>query len=132
MPTWTWASVEGRCSYLPSAGEIEWQAVVSIDQTAVPATMRIKTWCRQVILDEDDAIQLDPDDPKTGLKGWGGDLDETYSWFPRQRDADSRREAICEAGEFTRVGVVFIRYSDKRDDPFKSKDEGAQEVVVLR
>ncbi|KAK8052489.1 hypothetical protein PG993_003874 [Apiospora rasikravindrae] len=157
MPTWTWASVEGRCSYLVSGGEIEWQAAVSIDQTAVPATMKIKTWSRQVMLDEDDAIQLDPDDPKTGLKGWGGDLDETYSWFPdserpgpdvklcavpmqRVRIASGLWVARClvltacmkEVGEFTRVGVVFIRYSDKRDDPFKSKDEGAQEVVVVR
>ncbi|KAK7955892.1 uncharacterized protein PG986_005114 [Apiospora aurea] len=139
MPTWTWASVEGRCSYLPSAGEVEWQAAVSIDETAGPATMRIKTWCRQVILDEDDAIQLDPDDPKTGVKGWGGDLDETYSWFPDSEmpSQDAKlfavpMQRVREAGEFTRVGVVFIRFSDKRDDPFKSKDEGAQEVVVLR
>ncbi|KAK8042942.1 heterokaryon incompatibility protein [Apiospora phragmitis] len=138
MPTWTWASVEGKCSYLLSGGEIE---VAS-----------------QLLLDEYEDIQLDPDDPKTGLKGWGGDLEETYSWFPdgempglgvtlcavpmqRVRIASGLWVARClvltpcmeEAGEvFTRVGVVFIRYGDKRDDPFKSKDAEAQEVVSVK
>ncbi|KAK6827515.1 HET-domain-containing protein [Apiospora arundinis] len=159
MPTWTWASVEGRCSYLLSGGEIEWQAAVSIDESTLPATMSIETWCRKVLLDEDDAIQLDPDDPKTGQKGWGGDLDETYSWFPdsempeagtrsalfvvpmqRVRISSGLWVARClvlttcikEVGVFTRIGVVLIRYSDKRDDPFKSKDDEAQEMILLR
>lgn len=157
MPSWTWASVEGRCSYLLSGGEVEWQATVSIDETTTPATMTIQTWSRKVLIDEDDAIQLDPDDPKTGQKGWGGDLDETYSWFPDSEmpEAESAlfvvpMQRVCissrlwvarclvltpymeEAGTFTRVGVVLIRYSDKRDDPFKFKDIEAQEVVKLR
>ncbi|KAK7996688.1 DNA replication licensing factor mcm7 [Apiospora arundinis] len=159
MPTWTWASVEGRCSYLLSGGEIEWQAAVSIDESTLPATMSIKTWCRKVLLDEDDAIQLDPDDPKTGQRGWGGDLDETYSWFPDSEmpEAETRSAlfvvpmqrvrissglwvarclvlttCIKEVGVYTRVGVVLIRYSDKRDDPFKSKDDKAQEMILLR
>lgn len=157
MPTWTWASVEGRCSYLPSGGEIEWQADVSIDEGAVPATMRVTTWSRKFLLDEDDALQLDPDDAKSKAKEWGGDLEETYSWFPdcempgpdqplsvvqmqRVRIASGLWVARClvltpcrtEAGGggVTRVGVVFIRYSDKRDDPFTEKN--AQEVVALK
>ncbi|KAK7926797.1 hypothetical protein PG985_003795 [Apiospora marii] len=155
MPTWTWASVEGRCSYLPSGGEIEWQADVAIDQGVVPATMRIKTWRRKFLLDEDDALQLDPDDPKSKAKEWGGDLDETYPWFPdcempgddqtlavvqmqRVRIASGLWVARClvltpgteEAEVFSRVGVVFIRYSDKRDNPFT--DTNAQEVVALK
>ncbi|KAK8128752.1 hypothetical protein PG984_009860 [Apiospora sp. TS-2023a] len=157
MPTWTWASVEGRCSYLLSGGDIEWQADVSIDEAAVPATMKVETWSRQVLLD-DDAILLDPDDPKSKDKKWGGDLDETYSWFPdaempgpdvplsaiplqRVRISSGLWVARClvltpcmkKAGgaEFTRVGVVLIRYSDKRDDPFYSKGKTGTEVVVL-
>lgn len=156
MPTWTWASVEGRCSYLLSGGEIEWQAAVSIDENVAPATMRVETWCRKVLLD-DDAIQLDPDDPKSKKKKWGGDLDETYSWFPDSempgpdlslyivsmqlvRISSGLWVARCivltpcmkETGVFTRAGVVLIRYSDKRDDPFMAKDAESPELIVLK
>ncbi|KAK8120346.1 hypothetical protein PG999_004466 [Apiospora kogelbergensis] len=162
MPTWSWASVGGRCSYLPSPGEIEWQATVSIEETAssaAPAAMRIKAWRRKVLIDEDDAILLDPNDPNTGQKGWGGDLDETYSLFPDCEVPDPeealfvvpmQRACISETtelwvarcivvtpsskdeSEFRRVGVVLIRYSNKKDDPFNFNHPGAQETIIMK
>ncbi|KAK8012129.1 marvel domain-containing protein [Apiospora arundinis] len=162
MPTWSWASVGGRCSYLPSPGEIEWQATVSIEETAsstAPAAMRIKAWRRKVLIDEDDAILLDPNDPSTGQEGWGGDLDETYSLFPDCEVPDPeealfvvpmQRARISETtelwvarcivvtpsskdeSEFRRVGVVLIRYSNKKDDPFNFSHPGAQETIIMK
>ncbi|KAK6075424.1 heterokaryon incompatibility protein [Seiridium cupressi] len=164
MPTWTWASVEGRCSYLSATGTIEWQTTAEVDESSTPASMAINTWRRKVLIDEDNALLLDPDDPRTGQKGWGGDLDETSSWFPdcempapdqelyavsiqRARVVDKPPiwVARClvitpeiqttDQGQtpvFIRVGVVTIRFSDGGDDPFKSKDLGAREVIFLR
>ncbi|KAI0127567.1 heterokaryon incompatibility protein-domain-containing protein [Xylariales sp. AK1849] len=82
MPSWTWASVEGRCSYLTAAGRVEWETIVEIDEASKPAKMTMNTWRRKVLLNEDNEIILDPDDPQSSQKGWGGDPDDTYAWFP--------------------------------------------------
>jgi hypothetical protein len=166
MPTWTWASVEGKCSYNLAAGTVEWQTATEIDQATSPASLTIYTWKRKVLLDEDGDIVLDPDDPKTGQKGWGGDLDDVYSWFPDcgrpgddqelyvvliQRSKIAKKNtpttwlgrcllvtpsAMLPRGKgphtFTRVGLVTIRFSNQRDDPFNSKDPDSREVIVLQ
>ncbi|KAH8197732.1 hypothetical protein TruAng_008110 [Truncatella angustata] len=165
MPTWTWASVEGRCSYLSSTlGIIEWQAVAEVNTASTPATMALESWRRKVLLDEDNSLVLDPDDPKTGQKGWGGDLDDVYSWFcdcempPAEQElylVPIRRaritgssplwvtqcllvsplsQAVANKGQavFTRVGVSTVRFGRAKDDPFKSKDPEAREVIGLQ
>ncbi|KAK8012032.1 D-isomer specific 2-hydroxyacid dehydrogenase [Apiospora arundinis] len=103
------------------------------------------------LLLEDDAILLDPNDPSTGQEGWGGDLDEMYSLFPDCEVPDPeealfvvpmQRARISETtelwvarcivvtpsskdeSEFRRVGVVLIRYSNKKDDPFNFSHPG--------
>lgn len=188
MPTWTWASVEGRCSCMITAGELEWQTPIEIDAAAVPATMKLNTWRRKVLLDQVDdslwpqgfslglhadcqcntnpcfhkvaGVMLDPNDPKTSQKGWGGDLDQTYTWYPdcsafmggldlfivlvqRKKITDNPQSWVSwcllitpdkpasDTG-FIRVGLVVVRFSNPRDDPFKSQDNNAREIVFLR
>ncbi|KAK6823505.1 heterokaryon incompatibility protein-domain-containing protein [Apiospora arundinis] len=121
--------------------------------------MCIKAWRRKVLIDEDDAILLDPNDPNTDQEGRGGDLDEAYSLFPDCEVSDpekalfvvlTQRVRISEApglwvarclvvtpslkyeSKFRRVGVVLIRYSNKRDDPFNFGHSRAQEIITLK
>jgi hypothetical protein len=169
-PTWTWASVEGRCSYMMPGGRTEWRAGVKIDEGAAPATMEIDSWRRKVLRTEDDVLVLDRDDPRSGAKGWGGDLDDEYTLFPDCQMASDEEPllyavliqrirvvekppiwvarclvvtpslrvgekedggAVDERPVFTRVGIVLIRFSDPRDNPFRVKDDGARDVSVL-
>lgn len=82
MPSWTWASVEGTCSYMHAAGTVEWQTTTELDEATKPETVAISTWRRKVVLDEDNALVFDPDDPKTRQKRLRNYLDESFSWFP--------------------------------------------------
>lgn len=165
MPTWTWASVEGRCTYLQThPWTLEWKSTAEVDEAQKPATMTIHTWTRKVLVDEDGTLVLDPDDPKTGQRGWGGDISDYFTWdcdcempraeqvlflAPIRRARDAGQAAtwtthclvitplgtVTAQGQnplFTRVGVSTVRFNRAKDDPFKSKDLDAREVIVLQ
>lgn len=49
MPTWSCASVDGRCGYMISDGQLEWKAPMYIDESSTPASMVVRSWSRWVV-----------------------------------------------------------------------------------
>lgn len=97
-------------------------------------------------------------DRRAGEKGWGGDTDADYCWWPDCVKPDEStplkmvqvarfllvKEGIWVlwclvimpkshgngAGEYERVGLTLVRFSDPRDDPF-TQDEGLCEKIRI-
>lgn len=82
MPSWSWASVKGRCSYHISGGLVEWEVKASIqelktDKAQSSWTMRFDSRSRKVLLnaneeDNYDLLLLDPDEFGPERSTWEG------------------------------------------------------------
>jgi hypothetical protein len=164
-PSWTWASVQCTIRHFIPSSPVEWQVPIEILDRSLalstdkPQALKLNTWRRSVVIkyswDVTDEYQSLALVKHKSYRGWPGDLQEEYTWWPDEKRSyadmmlciiliqrvliSSMRSARClvvadaglTKGVYQRVGMVDIRFGDARDDPFPFTNHNVREDIIL-